>query len=274
MSSTVSRVATDALLCSRTGVPLVQRHRVLSRAGTHVAFRGTYMARFRMFIYTADAERRKLRNRNRARSFASRLSPDDPIAGPHGSSCHALSPSRSLPQLRSRWLLRGLVHAGPADGPLLVRSISCYPGLLLGIISRRYVSLCGSRRGIVRLPQPALSTPSLRLNLDTVSSDGSMAGTGDVPSVEGIDIDPIVISDQELSVISVHSDDPDLYCSLRITCDWTIPLDLRIGTRCLRCLRIQLGLLRAALLTVPESTVELLPQVGRNLALNRWGAVV
>ena len=31
-----------------------------------------------------------------------------------------------------------------------------------------------------------------------------------IPGVEGIDIDPIVISDQQLLVISVHSDDPDL----------------------------------------------------------------
>ena len=53
-------------------------------------------------------------------------------------------------------------------------------------------------------------TPSVCLNLDTLSSDGSVAGTGDVPGVEGNDIDPIVISDQELSVISVHSNDTDL----------------------------------------------------------------
>ena len=42
------------------------------------------------------------------------------------------------------------------------------------------------------------------LNLDTLLSDKSEVGTGGVPVV-----DPIVISDQELTVISVHSGDPD-----------------------------------------------------------------
>ena len=67
----------------------------------------------------------------------------------------------------------------------------------------------GDDAGLSGVPT-SLSSPSLCLNLDTLSSDGSVAGTGDVPSVELGQIDPIVISDQELSVISVHSDDPDL----------------------------------------------------------------
>ena len=100
MNSTISGVATDALLFSRTGVPLVHRYRVFSRAGTHVAFQGTYMARLCLFIYTDDAERRELHNLNHARSSASRMSPDDPIVGhrcnpagpvPYVSSCSTLS---------------------------------------------------------------------------------------------------------------------------------------------------------------------------------------
>ena len=51
---------------------------------------------------------------------------------------------------------------------------------------------------------PSLASQSLCLNLDTLSLDGSEAGTGGVPVV-----DPIVISDHELSVISVHSGTPD-----------------------------------------------------------------
>ena len=126
MSSTVSRVATDALLFSRTGVPLVHPYGVFSRAGTHVAFRGTYMARLRTFIY-----------------ILLMLRGGNCVAGTDPLHLSCLLSSRSLPRLRSRWLLWRLVHAGPADGPLLVRSISRYPGLLFGIISRRYISLCG-----------------------------------------------------------------------------------------------------------------------------------
>ena len=51
---------------------------------------------------------------------------------------------------------------------------------------------------------PSLASQSLCLKLDTLSSDESEAGTGGVPVVE-----PIVISDQELTVISVHFGDPD-----------------------------------------------------------------
>ena len=51
---------------------------------------------------------------------------------------------------------------------------------------------------------PSLASQSPCLNLDTLSSDESEAGTGGVPVVE-----PIVISDQELTVISVHSGDPN-----------------------------------------------------------------
>ena len=47
--SSVSGVAADAMLFSRIGVPLIHRYRVFSRAGTHVAFHGTYMAKLRTF---------------------------------------------------------------------------------------------------------------------------------------------------------------------------------------------------------------------------------
>ena len=51
---------------------------------------------------------------------------------------------------------------------------------------------------------PSLASPYLSLKLDTLSSDGSEAGTWGVPVV-----DPIVNSDQEFTVISVNSGDPD-----------------------------------------------------------------
>ena len=62
----------------------------------------------------------------------------------------------------------------------------------------------GCNTGVSRFSPPSLASQSLCLNLDTLSSDESEAGTGGVPVVE-----PIFISDQELTVISVHSGDPD-----------------------------------------------------------------
>ena len=59
------------LLFSRIGLPLVHRYRVFARAGTHVAFRGTYRARLRTFLNAADAVCLRSRNRCRARSLAS-----------------------------------------------------------------------------------------------------------------------------------------------------------------------------------------------------------
>ena len=51
---------------------------------------------------------------------------------------------------------------------------------------------------------PSLASQSLCLNLDAMSSEDSEVGTGCAPAV-----DPVVISDQEFTVISVHSSDPD-----------------------------------------------------------------
>ena len=47
---TISGVAIDTLLFSRIGVPLFHRYRIISRTGTHAAFRGTYMRRLHAFL--------------------------------------------------------------------------------------------------------------------------------------------------------------------------------------------------------------------------------
>ena len=74
LRSSVSRVAVDTLLFSRIGVPLIHRYRVFSRAGTHVAFRGTYMARVQAFIEESDVACLRSRNRHRARVITSQMS--------------------------------------------------------------------------------------------------------------------------------------------------------------------------------------------------------
>ena len=56
----VSGVAIDTLLFSRVGSPLCHRYRLISRTGSHTAFRGTYLKRMWSFIEERDsAERRQ-----------------------------------------------------------------------------------------------------------------------------------------------------------------------------------------------------------------------
>ena len=54
MMSSISGVAIDTLLFSRIGSPLRHRYRIISRTGSHAAFRGTYMRRLRAFLEELD----------------------------------------------------------------------------------------------------------------------------------------------------------------------------------------------------------------------------
>ena len=96
LRSSVSGVLTDALLLSRYGVPLEHRYRVFSRTSTRISLRGTYMTRLREFIEQVDAERQTLRNRELARSLASRMSLD----GPRGTCRRVLA--KISPRYKSR----------------------------------------------------------------------------------------------------------------------------------------------------------------------------
>ena len=78
LRSSVSGVAVDTLLFSRIGVPLVHRYGVFSRAGNHVAFRGTYMSWVRAFIEESDVACLKSRHRRCARAIASQMSQTTP----------------------------------------------------------------------------------------------------------------------------------------------------------------------------------------------------
>ena len=49
----ISGVAIDALLFSRIGSPLCHRYHLISRTGSHAAFRGTYLRRLRVFLVDA-----------------------------------------------------------------------------------------------------------------------------------------------------------------------------------------------------------------------------
>ena len=71
----ISGVAIDILLFSRIGLPLFHRYRIISHAGTHAAFRGTYMKRLYAFLNEMDEEwLRHRRHRRHAKEMAARMS--------------------------------------------------------------------------------------------------------------------------------------------------------------------------------------------------------
>ena len=70
----ISGVAIDTLLFSRIGVPLFHRYRIISHAGTHVAFRGTYMRRLHAFLEEMDEEWVRRHHRRRAQEMVARMS--------------------------------------------------------------------------------------------------------------------------------------------------------------------------------------------------------
>ena len=95
LQSSVSGVATDTQLFSRIGVLLVHRYRVFAQAGTHVAFRGTYMARLRTFLIVADAAYLKSRDKRRGRPLASQMPPEVPGQSRSRESTHSSQTSTS-----------------------------------------------------------------------------------------------------------------------------------------------------------------------------------
>ena len=170
------------------------------------------MSRLQDFQEQADAESRMLCNQELARSLASRMSLDGPRGTrqrepaeiyPRCKSCRALSlspasTSATAPALEA--------VASPAfNSRQYDRQATSFPiDLALPRFTAKDFQL-GPLESEYPASPPSLASQSLCLNVDTLSSDESEAGTGGVPVVE-----PIVISDQKLTVMSVHSGDPDL----------------------------------------------------------------
>ena len=70
----ISAVAIDTLLFSRIGVPLFHRYQIVSRRGTHVALRGTYMRQLHSFLEEMDEEWIRRLHRRRAQEMAAHMS--------------------------------------------------------------------------------------------------------------------------------------------------------------------------------------------------------
>ena len=80
----ISGVAIDTLLFSRVGSPLYHRYRIISRTGSHAAFRGTYMRRLHAFLEESDSAVIRRLHRQLAQELAARisLSTDSPASVP------------------------------------------------------------------------------------------------------------------------------------------------------------------------------------------------
>ena len=232
LRSSVSGVAIDTLLFSQIGVPLFHRYRVLSRPGTHVAFHGTlkYMTRVRTFLEKSDAASLRSRHRRRAQALASQMSRMTPreTRGQEPDSSSQPSTSRR-PGSRVRKSAPDAAVAAASLTPVVVRSLRsghrAIPALINLTLPRFATPELQSEQpqsqwivtskspelpAPLRLPTP-LRSPSLCLNLDTLSSDGSV-GPGDVSA------HPISISD-----VSSYSGDPEQALS-----DDDLPPEVRI----------------------------------------------
>ena len=93
---------------------LIHRYHVFSRACSYVAFRGTYMARLRTFLNAAYAACLQSRNRRRARSLASQMSPEFPV-GTHSQEPANLSQPSTSHHPSSQFRASTLVAAIAAE---------------------------------------------------------------------------------------------------------------------------------------------------------------
>ena len=80
----ISGVAIDTLLFSRVGSPLCHRYRLISRTGSHKAFRGTYLKRLWSFIEESDSAGRRQAPRGFTQNVSAKIvkSTDSPAVGP------------------------------------------------------------------------------------------------------------------------------------------------------------------------------------------------
>ena len=98
----ISGVAIDTLLFSRIGVPLFHRYRIVSRGGTHVALRGSYMRRLHVFLEEMDEELVRLLHRRRAQEMAAHMSLSSGRDSADGSADVSSQHARHAPRTVSR----------------------------------------------------------------------------------------------------------------------------------------------------------------------------
>ena len=117
---TISGVAIDTLLFSHIGVPLFHRYRIISRSGTHAAFRGTYMRRLHAFLEESNAASVRRHHRRCAKELAARMSQSSGRDSADGTADVSTRPSQSSVSLPGPDTSQAGVGGG-GGGAVLIR---------------------------------------------------------------------------------------------------------------------------------------------------------
>ena len=139
---TISGVAIDTLLLSRIGVPLFHHYRIISRSGTHAAFRETY--RLHAFLEESDAASVRRHHRRCAKELVARLSQSSGRDSAEGTAAVSTRPTVYRPETSQAGggggeaVLLGLREIG---SPASVGSVHCTSSDGIGASS-----LCGVGR--------------------------------------------------------------------------------------------------------------------------------
>ena len=130
MMPPISGVAIDTLLFSRIGSPLCHRYRIISRTGSHAAFRGTYIRRLRAFLEESDSAVVRRLHCQLAQELATWISlpPDSPASVPSRSAVGHRTVSRSRRPRR----LKGVTDSSgrPESGCHLPAKVSSVHALM------------------------------------------------------------------------------------------------------------------------------------------------
>ena len=130
LMTSISGVAIDTLLFSHISSPLCHRYRLISRTGSHTAFRGTYLRRLRAFLDESDSAVVRRLHRRLAQELASRVvkSTDSPASGqPRSPASH-----RTVSRSRRPRRLKGVANSagGPESSCRLTAEMSSMQALM------------------------------------------------------------------------------------------------------------------------------------------------
>ena len=115
----ISGVLIDTLLISRVGSLLFHRYRIISRTGSHAAFRGTHMRRLHAFLEESDSAVVRRIHRQFAQELAARisLSMDSPASVPSRSAVGHRTVSRTRRPRRLKGGANSSVQPGSGCRP-------------------------------------------------------------------------------------------------------------------------------------------------------------
>ena len=130
MMPSISGVAIDTLLFSRVGSLLCHSYRIISRTGSHAAFRGTYLRRLRAFLEESDSAVVRRLHHQLARELAARIAP--PTHTPASVPSRPAVGHRTVSRTRRPRRLKGVTDTsrGPESGCRIPMGMSSVQALM------------------------------------------------------------------------------------------------------------------------------------------------